>query len=76
VSLVARQYDVNTNLVFTWRRQYGEEAAGGLQMMPVVVAPEEPSTRPAAAFAEFIEIELPQGYRVIQTCIFIQASQM
>ncbi len=65
VSLVARQYDVNTNLLFTWRRQYGEEAAGGLQMMPVVVAPEEPSTRPAAtAPADFIEIELPQGYRV------------
>jgi transposase len=65
VSQVARQYDVNTNLVFTWRRQCGEQAASGLQMMPVVVAPEQPTTRPASTLpAEFIEIELPQGYRV------------
>lgn len=64
-SLVARQYDVNTNLLFTWRRQYGGDAAGGAQMMPVVVAPDEP--KPPAAVAipgDFIEIELPHGYRV------------
>jgi len=65
VSQVARHYDVNTNLVFTWRRRYGEQAAGGLQMMPVVVAPEPPSQRCASTLpAEFIELELPQGYRV------------
>ena len=26
VLAVARQYDVNTNLVFTWRRRFGEAA--------------------------------------------------
>jgi len=26
VSAVARKYDVNTNLVFTWRRRFGEAA--------------------------------------------------
>ncbi|MEJ0046439.1 MAG: transposase [Rhodospirillales bacterium] len=26
VSVVARQYDVNTNLVFSWRKRYGRRA--------------------------------------------------
>ncbi len=30
VSIVARRYDVNTNLVFTWRKLYGADAPPAL----------------------------------------------
>jgi transposase len=36
VSTVARQYDVNTNMVFTWRKLYGVGVgAAGLDTMAV-----------------------------------------
>jgi transposase len=65
VSVVARQYDVNTNLVFTWRKRYG--AMSGLdvpQLVPLVVTPDLPAAAPPAPSADLIEIELPRGYRV------------
>ena len=43
VSAVARCHDVNANLVFTWRRQFGAEELGGddsCAFMPVVVSTE------------------------------------
>lgn len=73
VSMVARQYDVNTNQVFTWRKRYAEVSdvtAPQPQLLPVVVMPEPPaalSPPPAPApvsTADVIEIELPGGYRV------------
>jgi len=65
VSLVARQYDVNTNLVFSWRKRWGETApfAPAPQLVPVVVVPDPPDATPASNSAEVIEIELPRGYR-------------
>ena len=70
VSVVARQYDVNTNMVFTWRKRYGgvpETVAP--QLLPVVVTPDPPVAAPPAPSAGLhsaglIEIELPGGYRV------------
>jgi transposase len=70
VSMVARQYDVNTNMVFTWRKLYGgvpETVAP--QLLPVVVTPDPPVAAPPAPSAGLhsaglIEIELPGGYRV------------
>lgn len=70
VSVVARQYDVNTNMVFTWRKLYGgvpETVAP--QLLPVVVTPDLPAAAPPASSAGLhsaglIEIELPGGYRV------------
>jgi transposase len=70
VSVVARQYDVNTNMVFTWRKVYGgvpETVAP--QLLPVVVTPDPPVAAPPAPSAGLhsaglIEIELPGGYRV------------
>jgi transposase len=70
VSVVARHYDVNTNMVFTWRKRYGgapEKAAP--QLLPVVVTPDLPGDAPPAppaglGPADLIEIELPRGYRV------------
>ena len=73
VSMVARQYDVNTNQVFTWRKRYAEVSdvkASQPQLLPVVVTPEQPAALPppcplpSAAVADVIEIELPGGYRV------------
>jgi transposase len=66
VSLVARQYDVNTNLVFSWRKRLGATAPAPLapQMVPVVVVADPPVAAPPTSSAEVIEIELPRGYRV------------
>ncbi len=66
VSLVARQYDVNTNLVFTWRKRWGETAqvAPAPQLVPVVVVADQPVAAAPSSSAEVIEIELPRGYRV------------
>jgi transposase len=66
VSLVARHYDVNTNLVFTWRKRFGEpaQAAATPQMVPVMVVPDPPVAAAPSSLVEVIEIELPRGYRV------------
>jgi transposase len=68
VSVVARRYDVNTNLVFTWRKQFGEAPAPAPQLVPVVVTADQPLAATGAAGSALsegmIEIELPRGYRV------------
>jgi transposase len=65
VSVVARQYDVNTNLVFTWRKRYGAMSGPDVpQLVPLVVTPDPPALAPAVPSADLIEIELPRGYRV------------
>jgi transposase len=66
VSVVARQYDVNTNLVFTWRKLHGGGAAGppAPQLVPVVVTADRPIAAPPAPAADTIETELPHGARV------------
>ncbi len=71
VSVVARRNDVNANLVFTWRRQFREQAGGAGGLVPVVV---EPAGTPppladaaagAAPAAGRMEIALADGSRVI-----------
>ena len=50
VSLVARRHDLNTNMLFTWRRQLRERqrGAGEISFVPAVIAPQEPAgDRPA-----------------------------
>ena len=66
VSAVARRYDVNANLVFTWRRRFAVAAspATAPQLVPVVVRPEQPNAAVRATDRDAIEIELPNGYRV------------
>lgn len=66
VSLVARKYDVNTNLVFTWRKRFGDtaQATPTPQMVPVMMVPDPPPAAAPNSSAEVIEIELPRGYRV------------
>lgn len=69
VSVVARRYDVNSNLIFNWRRdpRYKSAAASddGPSFLPVEVVPEpsSPSERIGATEGR-IEIALSSGHRV------------
>ena len=72
VSVVARRHDVNTNLLFTWRRRYGGEqwkVAEVAGFVPAVVAREAvslPTSPPCCeAPAGRMEIELPGGCRLV-----------
>jgi len=74
VSVVARQYNVNANQVFSWRRRYGETGkppapppmASGL--LPVTITPERETatdaTSPTPAASQTIEIEVAGDCRV------------
>ena len=75
VSVVARQYDVNANQVFSWRRRYLSPTASSgpastvAGLLPVTITPEpvvassaQPPEAPAAS--ETIEIEVVGGIRV------------
>ncbi len=80
VSEVARRHDVNANQVFTWRRQFAEEASSAF--VPVIVPPEgagvvelEASTAverppitaspPPPEVSGRMEVVLEQGRRII-----------
>jgi transposase len=72
VSVVARRHDVNTNLLFTWRRRYGTEvqgSGGSAMFVPAVMATDGMSQAaalaPAVTIAGRMEIELPGGCRLI-----------
>jgi transposase len=65
VSVVARQYDVNANMVFAWRRRYGAASASvPPQLVPVMVTADRPIQTPPKAVSDTIEIELAHGYRI------------
>jgi len=73
VSVVARQYNVNANQVFSWRRRYGEASKAATAppstsgLVPVTIAPELESvgaTPVPSATSETIEIEVGNDYRV------------
>lgn len=75
VSVVARQYDLNANQVFMWRRLYrdaveqpasppGPSTSG---LMPVMIRPDpeaEGAPSSEGRVSETIEIEVPDGCRV------------
>jgi transposase len=70
VSIIARQYDVNANQVFSWRRGYREEprpvaAPPSSQLIPVTITAEPAAVAaPPMAVSEKIEIEVSGKYRV------------
>ena len=70
VSVVARQYDVNANQVFSWRKRYRDFAAApsdppASQLIPVVITADQDGTAaPPSAVAEKIEIDVAGKYRV------------
>jgi transposase len=45
VSMVSRRHDLNTNLLFSWRRQLRQRqsSTGGIAFVPAVIAPQEPA---------------------------------
>ena len=64
VSVVARQYDVNANQVFAWRRRFlAEGRSSAPALLPVTITP-EPDEKPASAASETIEIEVGGDCRV------------
>ena len=72
VSVVARQYNVDANQVFSWRRRFGavsepEAARPSSGLVPVAIMPEPENNGAAAvapATAETIEIEVAGDCRV------------
>ena len=73
VSVVARQYDVNANQVFSWRRRYREAsepspaASSTPGLLPVTITPspeDEPAAPRTLAASDTIEIEVSGTYRV------------
>lgn len=70
VSVIARRYDVNTNLLFIWRRLYrdgllAEPGAGVPSLLPITITDEQ-AEKPSSVASEAgrVEIELPRGYRI------------
>src|SRR5450432_1950172 len=70
VSMVARQYDVNANQVFGWRKRYRDEprapaVPSAPQLIPVMITAEQDAvaTQPSTVAAT-IEIDLAGKYRV------------
>ncbi len=66
VSVIARRYDVNTILPFTWPKLYGGgvSALAALQLLPVLVRADQPMSAPLLPAADTSRIELPRGTRV------------
>jgi len=69
VSIVARRHDVNTNQVFTWRRQLlpkSSPAGAEGKLVPVEIAPERGRERRSRARAGsgVVEIQFSGGARV------------
>lgn len=75
VSVVARQYDVNANQVFGWRRRFRDAdqkpalpyPPATPALVPVTILPEpggQQAAPPAPGISETIEIEVPDGSRI------------
>ena len=70
VSIVARQYDVNANQLFSWRRRYREKsrllaAPPPPQLIPVTITAEPAAVAAQpSSLAEKIEIDIAGKYRV------------
>ena len=77
VSIVARQYDVNSNQVFAWRKLYGDASTArpGPQLVPIVVTPDRSLERSSAISSDLIEIELPGGC-LIRVCGNVKAATL
>jgi len=69
VSIIARRHDVNTNQVFTWRRQLLPKSSRAVpegKLVPVEIAPERGRERRSQARrgSGVVEIEFSGGARV------------
>ena len=68
IAEVARRYDLNANLLFTWRRQLGAKALGGIEpapMLPVMISTDAAPTQTGSGAVGRMEIVLAAGDRII-----------
>jgi transposase len=68
IAEVARRYDLNANQLFSWRRQYGFEAAEPKNlapMLPVTITPAEAAEGSDPGLRGQIEIVLAEGDRIL-----------
>ena len=76
VSIVARQYDVNANQVFSWRKCYREDACAPSnstvpQLVPVVITAEQDAVAAQPpVVTEKIEIDVSGQFRIRVACGF------
>jgi transposase len=68
IAEVARRHDVNTNQLFTWRRQFGVELAAPQELapiLPVTITPDATAEYSAPGSTGQMEIVLAEGDRII-----------
>ena len=68
IAEVARRHDLNTNQLFTWRRQFGLELAAPQEfasILPVAITPDATAEYSAPGSTGQMEIVLADGDRII-----------
>jgi transposase len=68
IAEIARRHDLNANQLFTWRRQFGVEAAEGNELapiLPVTIAPELAAEDSGPGSNGQMEIVLAEGDRIL-----------
>jgi transposase len=68
IAEVARRHDLNTNQLFTWRRQFGVELAAPQEfasILPVAITPDPTAEYSAPGSTGQMEIVLADGDRII-----------
>jgi transposase len=68
IAEVARRHDLNTNQLFTWRRQFGVELAASQEfasILPVAITPDATAEYSAPGSTGQMEIMLADGDRII-----------
>jgi transposase len=68
IAEVARRHDLNTNQLFTWRRQFGVELAAPQELapiLPVTITPDATAEYSAPGSTGQMEIVLADGDRII-----------
>jgi transposase len=68
IAEIARRYDLNTNQLFTWRRQFGALPVAPKELapiLPVTITPDPTASYSAPGSTGQMEIVLAEGDRII-----------